>query len=932
MANVGNATLIITPKFDGLSDSVNKALGGVDTSKGVSQMGTNISGGLMANGAVIGAVSTVVGRAMDTVSSHMGSAISRLDTLKNYPQVMESLGVSTEEADASIQTMSDRLSNLPTRLDDMASTVQGIYAASEKYGISLTTATDAGLALNSMLLAGGGSAQVVNAAMEQFRQMLSKGKPDMQDWRSLLSAAPGQMNQLAKAVLGADASIDDLYAALGGGGAEATISMGELLQHLVDIGPQFETAAEEAQGGIGTAMANMGNSITRGITDVLDAIGRENIVGVMNDIKGGIRNAFSDIADIAQDAAPMVKDAMGIIGDAIGELGGLGGLAGIFGGLKVAEGLPKIASGIKDSVGAIAGIGPAGVAIGGVAAVIGTLYAAFKQAKDYEDDFTSSTKGLSDAVRDALLLDDFNGTVSNFGDTAKNSALSVRDLVDSVANHAAIIQDNNESAQEQIAQLTTAQDIISEYAGKTDLSAEAQGRLEWALAQVNDQFGLTLTAADVANDAYTDTDGNVQNLTDSLNTLIDTKKREIQMDVLKEDLTEAYQAESEAAKTLAAEQGKLAEAQSKYNEARAQLEAGEKVTANNTMLSDAEYVQILKNNMDQATESVDKATEVFDAAEGAYNALAAELGDTARQVEQGADALDNWANSLDMVSVASIGGGANLAMLKDDIRALGISTDELERLTKDDLDSMLRSYDGTIPSLMAWIDQYNANNVDNKEAHISVSDYELVDANGEVVVWNGTQLVYKSTEAKVNQGELKDSLGNVYTWNGTQLKTLNGSVVVDTSSVDSARAKIANLKAEAQGQLATGSITTYNNTVRTTTYIEKYERAAGGIRTHADGGIRYHAGGSIVNAPVKGYPLDLVGEDGAEAIVPLTNRKYSQPFIDLLAEGVTEKSQPTTVNNYSIGSLSVPEGSALAKAMENVFAEAKRYQRMGEVR
>ena len=29
-----------------------------------------------------------------------------------------------------------------------------------------------------------------------------------------------------------------------------------------------------------------------------------------------------------------------------------------------------------------------------------------------------------------------------------------------------------------------------------------------------------------------------------------------------------------------------------------------------------------------------------------------------------------------------------------------------------------------------------------------------------------------------------------------------------------------------------------------------------------------------------------MGEDGAEAIVPLTNRRYSQPFADVIAEGV----------------------------------------------
>ena len=59
--------------------------------------------------------------------------------------------------------------------------------------------------------------------------------------------------------------------------------------------------------------------------------------------------------------------------------------------------------------------------------------------------------------------------------------------------------------------------------------------------------------------------------------------------------------------------------------------------------------------------------------------------------------------------------------------------------------------------------------------------------------------------------------------------------------------------------------------------------ASGGFALHADGGIvpRYHAPGGIATRAV---PLDIVGEAGAEAIVPLTNRKYAMPFVGMIAE------------------------------------------------
>lgn len=178
MAEIGRADLLIVPRFDNLTKSVESALGKCEgqASKSGSSLGKSTGSGfgkgLAGSGAMIGAFSTLTSKAMDSISSHVGSAISRFDTLNNYPKVMQSLGYSADSANASIGKMSDRLSTLPTRLDDMVSVVQGITATVG----DLDKATDVGLALNDMLIASGSSTQLCSAAMEQFRQILSKGK------------------------------------------------------------------------------------------------------------------------------------------------------------------------------------------------------------------------------------------------------------------------------------------------------------------------------------------------------------------------------------------------------------------------------------------------------------------------------------------------------------------------------------------------------------------------------------------------------------------------------------------------------------------------------------------------------------------------------------------------------------------------------------
>ena len=237
MAEIGRADLLIVPRFDNLTKSVESALGKCEgqASKSGSSLGKSTGSGfgkgLAGSGAMIGAFSTLTSKAMDSISSHVGSAISRFDTLNNYPKVMQSLGCSADSANASIGKMSDRLSTLPTRLDDMVSVVQGITATVG----DLDKATDVGLALNDMLIASGSSTQLCSAAMEQFRQILSKGKPEMEDWRSLTTAAPGQMDQLAKSMLGPTANANDLYAALGGGGKDPTITLDQLMDMMVEL-------------------------------------------------------------------------------------------------------------------------------------------------------------------------------------------------------------------------------------------------------------------------------------------------------------------------------------------------------------------------------------------------------------------------------------------------------------------------------------------------------------------------------------------------------------------------------------------------------------------------------------------------------------------------------------------------------------------------
>lgn len=858
MATLGRADVVLVPKFEGLTAAVEKQLkeveGRYQSSGGKS--GDGFSKGLLSSSASFGVFSNLASRAMDTVSAHVGDAVARFDTLNNYPKVMQSLGYSADDADRSISAMSDRLSTLPTRLDDMASTVQGLSVITG----DLDQATEAGLALNDMLLASGSSTQLTTAAMEQFRQMLSKGKPEMEDWKSLTSAMPGQMDQLAKSMLGPTANANDLYAALGGGKNQATISMDELLNEIIRLDKEggegfasFRDQAETASGGIATSMANTANAVTKGIAGTLDAIGKENIAGAFNGVKSAINDAFGAINGVVRSARPAIDQ----IGKSLGGLApsALTAVAAFAGFKTVGSTLVNVSSKMAAvaeegfSLASVNGalgtsFSPVTLGITAAAAVAGVLASAYIESRKRSDDLRSATDGLDEAVSRSTALDDYTATIEKVGEGAGLTAKSVDKLAESTARHVQSIEEINAKAEEQIATLNSVQGIIDESVGKTDLSAEAQGRLEWALKTLNEQMGLNITKNDVLNGQYVDADGNVKNLKESIDGLIESKKAEARAAALTDSLTEAYQVQTDAAKTLA-------QARQDYNdEVEWFMRNVEGITR-----ADAEY----RASQGETGRALESAKGQYDSAAGAVKNLESELGLQTAATTESATELERWAGSTSELFRASLeASGTSVSMLCEDLAGLGADTNALSSLTEEQLLSIADSYDGTAASVAQKL----------SDMGVSIENYNYV------------ELEDKDASVAVSHGSMTNALDEIHRWNsmGSYLGKKVGEVVTSVTKVVSER-----------------------------------RNAAGGIRLNAAGGYRTHADGAIATRAV---PLDIVGEDGAEAIVPLTNRRYSQPFADLIAEGVGNRVRGGSTYNVYLDGRALHVADKVADAME----------------
>ena len=265
--SLGTAWIQIKPSMKGMTSSIRSELAGIGSEEG-QNVGKKFTTGFAAKFGVVSSIATnVFNKITSTVTGSFDAAISRADTLNNFSNVMSNLNISQEQSQASIDKLSEKLTGLPTSLDAAAGAVQRFTTANGNIGKS----TDMFLALNNALIAGGASAEIQSTALEQISQAYAKGKPDMVEWRSVLTAMPAQARQLAEAL--GYVSTEALGEALRTG----AISMDDFMNKVTELNTQgvngfksFEEQAKVSTDTIQTKLANVQTSLTKVITAALN--------------------------------------------------------------------------------------------------------------------------------------------------------------------------------------------------------------------------------------------------------------------------------------------------------------------------------------------------------------------------------------------------------------------------------------------------------------------------------------------------------------------------------------------------------------------------------------------------------------------------------------------------------------------------------------
>lgn len=377
-----------------------------------------------------------VSAGLDLMKSSLDKAIDRFDTLQRFPKVMQSLGHSSKDVATSTKLLSEGIEGLPTTLDTVVATTQKLTSMTG----DLKQSTKLTIALNNAFLASGASTEDASRGLQQYTQMLSAGKVDMQSWKTLQETMPYALQKTAESFGFAGKSAqNDFYAAL----RDGRISFDDFSKRLIELNKGTNGFAEMARKnseGIKTSFGNIVNAVAKGIANVIDAFDKmskavtgKSIAQNLDGIKAVVNSVFKAIVDSIRAVTPVVKTAVQVLGylkpvlDPLlhilgGVVVGILAFKGAMLGLAIIKGIGGLITSLVSSLTTLAStslvaegatVGLTGalatLSSGGIFLVVGALAGlvswlsqesdAMKEAKAKAEEYNQSIKSLNDSVK-----------------------------------------------------------------------------------------------------------------------------------------------------------------------------------------------------------------------------------------------------------------------------------------------------------------------------------------------------------------------------------------------------------------------------------------------------------------------------------------------------------------------------------------------------
>ena len=842
------------------------------------------------------------------------------DQVSNYASSLVALGNSTATTESAISSMAQRVGAAGTQVGMSQADILGLSAALSSLGIEAEaggtaiskTLTDIDTAVSTNSEGLQKWAEVAGMSVEEFTsawgndatgtfEQVIQGMSKVEENGGNLSLVLEELGinevrqtDTLKRLAGNYGLLDSSIKTANDGWTKNTALSNEVANRNESLASKFEILKNR----VVAVAEDIGTPLANALLEALDAM-----QPLFDMIESGAE-AFSNMSEEQQQFALKAVAAAAALGPLLSMAGNLGsaasGIGDAIGGLsKKLEESGKKAAFCK---GGLIGLGTAlgALAVAYVAKELHDVYVEMENVDSISQTLASTTAASGQAITSSM-----DGTAKSVKDCSKE----IESLVNSTKSMQQGWQNSWTTLAGTDARLQNAMDTIGQLRDKQGLSASEQYRLTQAVEEYNSITGQSVSVTDAAN-------GSLSASTEELQTNADAWYDNAAAQQYAAQMGESIAKREEAYKSLQDAQESLTQAEKDYADAKLVGGAAEELAYNNLQKQKAN-VKEAEAVYDSCGEAVDEYGERMGATNqrmlafidgqsgirGALNGTTTQftnmldtLGVTVDTLEQGgASVQESWVNAFNALMPAAEAAGVPIETFAQSLQAAGVDLQKVGQIGPEQFKLLYDEAGGDLTALTQLVNDYNATPMDQKDAQVSgkenidgaksaVDNYNATPMDGKTVSVTGQASVaaVQSAVDILNNTSLGQKTQTT-TDNGSNQRTLDKVKAVDNQKINN---KAFDISAHDRATSVISGIRNAlsnltNKDIWVTTHERKVKEAMGGINIP-----RHAAGGFGVATQPTIRPYGQIGEDGWEAVVPLTNRLYVRPFANAVAQEV----------------------------------------------
>lgn len=251
-------------------------------------------------GAVAGLAQTAIQGVVSSLSGMTDEVMNTSDAIEKFQSTMNFAGKTKEETEEATKLFKKYADDTVYDLNDITNT--GAQLAAN----GIQSYKELAIAAGNLNAVAGGNADTFKSVGMVLTQTAGAGKLTTENWNQMADAIPGASGKLQEALKNMNAYTGDFRDAM----ADGQISAEEFLKAIQDLGST--DAAEEAARSTKTfegAIGNLEATVTTGMTNVLDAFGKEKVTGTITKFGDFVAKAFEKVAD----GVKWMKDNISVI-------------------------------------------------------------------------------------------------------------------------------------------------------------------------------------------------------------------------------------------------------------------------------------------------------------------------------------------------------------------------------------------------------------------------------------------------------------------------------------------------------------------------------------------------------------------------------------------------------------------------------------------